>query len=215
MLDLKFAPLLRTSSTRSNTIQIIKEPTLVHSLPVLSRLWNNNIAVKREDKTSGRYGGNKVRNLEFLLGDAIAKQKSEVIAIAPLGSNFIAALSSQCASIGLPLRVFHFTTPARSQLISSQAAFSKVQPGTQLITHDSPGIRSLLAASIKFAVAQSISTASYVMPVGGSSKLGALGHVNAAFEFASQVAAGEAREPDLIYVGAGTCGTYAGLMVGF
>lgn len=44
---------------------------------------------------------------------------------------------------------------------------------------------------------------------------GALGHLNAALELAEQVRAGEVPKPDAIVVGAGTCGTMAGLTAGF
>lgn len=50
---------------------------------------------------------------------------------------------------------------------------------------------------------------------GGSSVTGALGHLNAALELAEQVRAGEIPQPDVIVVGAGTCGTMAGLTAGF
>ena len=50
---------------------------------------------------------------------------------------------------------------------------------------------------------------------GGSSVTGALGHLNAALELVEQVRAGEIPKPDAIVVGAGTCGTMAGLTAGF
>ncbi len=50
---------------------------------------------------------------------------------------------------------------------------------------------------------------------GGSSVTGALGHLNAALELAEQVRAGEIPQPDVIVVGAGSCGTMAGLTAGF
>jgi D-cysteine desulfhydrase len=50
--------------------------------------------------------------------------------------------------------------------------------------------------------------------MGGSSPLGAVGYVNAAFELKAQILRGEIPEPDYIYVAAGSMGTAAGLILG-
>ena len=54
----------------------------------------------------------------------------------------------------------------------------------------------------------------YLIPVGGSSPVGALGFVNAGFELRGQIEAGEVPEPKAIYVPLGTMGTAAGLLLG-
>jgi D-cysteine desulfhydrase len=53
------------------------------------------------------------------------------------------------------------------------------------------------------------------VPIGGSTPLGALGHVNAALELAEQVAAGELPLPRTVVVPLGSGGTAAGLVAGF
>ena len=52
------------------------------------------------------------------------------------------------------------------------------------------------------------------IPGGGSSPLGIVGYVNAAFELRDQIAAGAMPEPDLIYLAMGSMGTSSGLMLG-
>jgi D-cysteine desulfhydrase len=54
----------------------------------------------------------------------------------------------------------------------------------------------------------------YFIMVGGSSRLGCVGHVSAAVELADQLANAGAEDPDLLFVPLGTCGTAAGLIVG-
>jgi D-cysteine desulfhydrase len=54
----------------------------------------------------------------------------------------------------------------------------------------------------------------YLIAPGGSSPLGVLGYVEAAFEIAAQVAAGAMPEPDTVVVPVGSCGTMAGLVLG-
>src|SRR5262249_41428781 len=48
----------------------------------LSDLW-----VKRDDQTSTHYGGNKVRQLEFLLAAAQRRQAGRVVVLGPVGSH--------------------------------------------------------------------------------------------------------------------------------
>jgi D-cysteine desulfhydrase len=53
------------------------------------------------------------------------------------------------------------------------------------------------------------------IPMGGSTPLGMLGHVNAALELAEQVSRGEMPAPERVVVPFGTGGTSAGLALGF
>jgi 1-aminocyclopropane-1-carboxylate deaminase/D-cysteine desulfhydrase-like pyridoxal-dependent ACC family enzyme len=55
---------------------------------------------------------------------------------------------------------------------------------------------------------------SYSIAAGGSSTLGVLGHINAVFELQAQIERKEIPAPSTIIVGAGTCGTMAGLLAG-
>ena len=54
----------------------------------------------------------------------------------------------------------------------------------------------------------------YEIPAGGSSPLGAMGYVNAAFELKEQIDKGVIAEPCAIVVALGTMGTAAGLLLG-
>jgi D-cysteine desulfhydrase len=54
----------------------------------------------------------------------------------------------------------------------------------------------------------------YFIMVGGTSRLGCIGHVSAALELARQIAGGAIPEPEILFVPLGTCGTAAGLIAG-
>jgi D-cysteine desulfhydrase len=54
----------------------------------------------------------------------------------------------------------------------------------------------------------------YPLPPGGSTPLGCVGYVQAAFELSDQIAAGELPEPSHVVVALGTGGTAAGLLAG-
>jgi D-cysteine desulfhydrase len=54
----------------------------------------------------------------------------------------------------------------------------------------------------------------YFIYPGGPGTLGVLGYVNAAFEIQAQWAAMGGRKPEAVFVAAGSCGTFAGLLLG-
>lgn len=196
-----------------NKVILINHPTPVERLSRVAAEWKvPQLFVKREDHTEALYGGNKVRNLEFLLGDAIQKKAAKILAIAPFGSNFIAALAAQSMRVGIPVNVMHFVAEKNLQ-IELHASFSKTCKA-KLSMHSEHYLGSLSFAALNFVVRKMLEPNVYTMPVGGSSAIGALGHVQAAIELAEQIKRDEIAEPDFLFVGVGTCGTMAGLQVG-
>jgi D-cysteine desulfhydrase len=190
----------------------LADRTPVGRLAVAGRRWGHDqLFVKREDRTAPVYGGNKVRNLEFILGEALARRVSRILTVAPLGSNFVAALAAQASRVGLGVEVEHFV-PVRSHQIDTHANFSAAA-GASLSLDG--GRRGAVVAAGAEALRLATSGDTFWCAPGGSSVTGALGHLNAALELAEQVRAGEIPQPDVIVVGAGTCGTMAGLTAGF
>lgn len=60
-----------------------------------------NFFIKRDDQSSGVYGGNKVRKLEFLLADAKKKKASKLITIGAVVSNHVLATSIFGQKLGM------------------------------------------------------------------------------------------------------------------
>ncbi len=194
--------------------QLIAAPTPVHRLRTFGQSHGIEVWTKREDQTDSRaYGGNKVRNLEFILGAARAAGADRVLTCAPFGSNFVAALSAQAPKLGIQTEVHHFFAPlnaqtnAHARYSQSRSAELHRHPGSLFpslaLTYTHATLRRALLGSRAFTIAE-----------GGSSPLGTLGHLNAYLEFVGQVRRGVAPRPDVIFVGAGTCGTIAGLLAG-
>ena len=70
-------------------VSLALTPTPLHEAPRLARaIGLNRLFIKRDDLTGLAFGGNKTRNLEFRMADAVAK-KADV---------FIAGLESQSNS---------------------------------------------------------------------------------------------------------------------
>jgi len=57
--------------------------------------------VKRDDRTSALYGGNKVRKLDYLLGQALAEKYSTVLTFGAYGSNHALATAVHARRLGL------------------------------------------------------------------------------------------------------------------
>ncbi len=76
-------------------------PTPLEPLPRISELLGVSIFVKRDDLTGLAFGGNKVRHLEFGLGQAISEGCDVVINSAAVQSNYCRQTAAACAKLGL------------------------------------------------------------------------------------------------------------------
>ncbi|WP_248960640.1 D-cysteine desulfhydrase family protein [Sphaerisporangium perillae] len=76
-------------------------PTPLDDCPNLSRELGRTISIKRDDCTGLAFGGNKVRQHEFMLADAIAAGADCVIQGSAAQSNHSRQLAAACARLGL------------------------------------------------------------------------------------------------------------------
>lgn len=168
--------------------------------------------IKRDDLSAARYGGNKVRKLEFLLGDALRRGAREVMTFGCAGSNHATATALYARQLGL--RGISMLLPQPNARSVRRNLLLSYRNGAEI--HVYKNMRSLEAGVILQHVRHVLATGKrpYFIPPGGSSPLGAVGYVNAAFELRDQMESGLIPEPDAIYVAAGTSGTAVGLMLG-
>ncbi|NIA12434.1 MAG: pyridoxal-phosphate dependent enzyme [Nitrospiraceae bacterium] len=168
--------------------------------------------VKRDDVSGKRYGGNKIRKLEFLLGQACADGAAEVMTFGCAGSNHATATAVYAQQVGLRSISMLLPQPnarsVRRNLLLSYHCGAELHAFEKVATCDARVQAELKRHRVETGKEPA------VIPAGGSSALGSVGYVNAALELAGQVARGEMAKPDIVYVAAGTCGTAAGLMVG-
>ena len=96
-----FEQLDRLPRTRLGT-----SPTPLEGLPNLSRRFGGaNLFVKRDDCTGLAFGGNKVRQLEFYLGEALANRADTVLITGAVQSNFVRSAAAACATLGIECHV--------------------------------------------------------------------------------------------------------------
>lgn len=197
-------------------------PTPVDQLPELAEeLGMMRLMVKRDDLTSPVYGGNKVRKLEFLLGQAVADGCKSVITYGAYGSNH--ALATAVHSRALGLEPHAVLSPQEPGPFAGATLRAHAGLGTVLYPVDGwDGAREAVRAKAELAERDGVEPC--VIPMGGTSALGTIGYVDAAIELVDQLRelnAGidasdisEYYRPDVIYVAAGTLGTAIGLAIG-
>ncbi len=178
--------------------------------------------VKRDDLTNATYGGNKVRKLEFLLGQAQAQGRTTVLTFGAYGSNHALATAVHARALGLePHVVLSPQAPG-----PFAAATLRAHAALDTVIHPIDGWDGRREAVLaKQELARRDGVEPYIIPMGGTNSLGAVGYVNAAFEVAAQVreldlgvisfALGDFVAPDVVYVAGGTLGTAVGLAIGF
>ena len=158
------------------------------------------------------YGGNKPRKLEFVLADALRRKSKTVLTTGAIGTNHGLATALYGAQVGLHvglLLTYEEPGPDTSrQLLRMAAAGADIY-----YTRN----HAFTLASAPYFIARywlRDRRRPYILGPGGSSAMGALGFVNAGFELAAQVAAGELPEPRSIVIPVGTGATLAGLLAG-
>ena len=76
-------------------------PTPIEHLARLSRELGVEVFVKRDDLTGLGFGGNKIRQLEFYFGAALAQGADTVLITGAVQSNYVRAAAAAAAKLGL------------------------------------------------------------------------------------------------------------------
>ena len=174
--------------------------------PLLDAAPGGTLWLKRDDLSSAGVGGNKVRALEFLLGRV--RPGDRVLTIGGEGSTHVLATAYHASRLGASTEAirWHHDMNDVARIVAGRARALCMQVTTT---------RSIVGAAIRVAWRRSTDRRVHWIPMGGSSPLGTLGHVNAALELACQIRDGLLPTPRQVVVPLGTGGTAAGLALGF
>ena len=197
-------------AARYAPLDLAELPTPVRVLPELADTWGlSAFFVKDDAVTSAAYGGTKVRALEWLLGAARRAGRQGVVTIGPWGSHHAVATATFARKSGLGCRLVLFPQPdgpevawARTHLPELAACHWSGWLGFPL--------RLLAARSRRLGA-----TRPFPIAAGGTSPVGVLGAAEGALEVAYAIRVGTMPCPDDVIVAAGSCGTAAGLLLGF
>jgi L-cysteate sulfo-lyase len=181
----------------------------------LSRLLDGpNIWVKRDDCTGLAGGGNKTRKLEFLMADAEQQGADTIITQGAVQSNHARQTAAIAAKLGYEcyLLLENRTGSDDPDFLANgnvllddiyNARLSDFPAGTDMNQEMLSLSEELRAAGKK----------PYIIPGGGSNRIGALGYVNAAYELVGQCN-DQGLKVDHIVHATGSTGTQAGLVTG-
>jgi 1-aminocyclopropane-1-carboxylate deaminase/D-cysteine desulfhydrase-like pyridoxal-dependent ACC family enzyme len=166
-----------------------------------SELW-----IKRDDRTSDVYGGNKVRKLERILGEAVDRGARRIVTVGAAGSHHVLATAYFGRRAGLEVEAVLVPQPY------GERALAVMRAALGLGLRAFP-VRSW--ASAPWAIARRVARGARYVPLGGSSISGSMAYVDAARELVVQVRRGELPAPDVCVVALGSGGTASGLAAGF
>jgi D-cysteine desulfhydrase family pyridoxal phosphate-dependent enzyme len=161
--------------------------------------------VKRDDAIPFAFGGNKVRKLPYVIAEALAQGADTIITCGGVQSNHARATTAAAVKYGLmPVLVANGTLPDRA---SGNALLDQLM-GAEVHYVSSREARApamaMLAESLRAAGRRP-----YIVPLGASTPLGALGYVRAVEELLEQGV-----RPDVIVHACSSGGTTAGLAAG-
>jgi D-cysteine desulfhydrase len=184
-------------------------PTPLHLLPNLTkRLGGPQLWIKRDDQTGLATGGNKTRKLEFLLGDALEQDANLLMTVGAPQSNHARQTAAAAARAGLRSILVLRGAPQTDRtgnILIDDLIGAEVRWAGDRSPHD---LMKTIAEVMKSKGARP-----YLIPLGGSNDIGAVGYVTAMQELLDQASALNVKFDAMVFA-TSSGGTQAGLVVG-
>lgn len=124
--------------------------------------------IKRDDQTGASLTGNKVRKLEFLLSDALAKGANTIISCGMATSNHCRSTAIACAKLGLECHLLLTNLGTDITFDSGNVVLSSAA-GAKMYQVDSEGVDEKMAKLAK--QLKSEGKKPYTIPRGGSNDI--------------------------------------------
>lgn len=194
-------------------LELLGAPTPLEHLPRLSDYLGRDIFIKRDDFTPVAMGGNKLRKLEFLAADALREGADVLLTAGAIQSNHVRQTAAVAARLGLKcvaLLENPIGTHAENYLSNGNRLLLDLMNAEVIMVDALHNPTEQLAEEATRLEAQGFRP--YIVPVGGSNALGALGYVECAQEIAHQSEG--VVDFAAVVVASGSAGTHAGLAVG-
>ncbi len=198
-------------------IQLANTPTPLQKMDRLSQQAGVEIFFKRDDFTGSELSGNKIRKLEFILADALAKGADTVITCGGAQSNHCRAAALAAVKAGLSsLLLLRAGDPANPPALSGNILLDRLA-GSEIVWITPEQYRA--RDEIFEREAQRLRSQGhkpFIIPEGGSTALGAWGYVAGMEELAADLKRldGGHVKPTTVICATGSGGTTAGLALG-
>lgn len=168
------------------------------------------ILVKRDDLTGLETSGNKIRKLEYVIADAVAKGAKSLVTHGGFQSNHCRATAAIAARLGLRSRLILRAPedPGNDGNLFLDRLF-----GARISLHSHAEYNERRAALVDQAMAEERDggRTPYFFPVGASIPLGCWGYIRCMHEILAQLPAGQAVD---VFAPVSSSGTIAGLILG-
>jgi L-cysteate sulfo-lyase len=201
-------------------VELMTRPTPIQRLGRVEEAMGDalrgvRLFAKRDDVMGLGGGGNKLRKLEFLMGDALSQGADTVITIGGRQSNHARLTAAAAARLGLRCELM-LAQMVPLQDRDYQHSGNILLDGLFGATiHDLPAeTNALEQANERAAQLSAEGQCVYVAPSGGSSPIGCLGYAVCALEILEQSRSMGVKF-DQVIVPNGSSGTHAGLAAGF
>jgi D-cysteine desulfhydrase family pyridoxal phosphate-dependent enzyme len=198
---------VRDALSRFSTLPLVPVPSLVESMPRLSAALGGGprLLIKRDDAIAFGCGGNKVRKLAFVAADAQARGADTLITAGGVQSNHARATAAVAAKLGMrAVLVANGSPPERP----SGNALLDALLGAEVVYVASRDERTPMMEDLAGRL-RADGRRPYIIPIGASIPLGALGFVQAIAELVDQI-----DPPDFIFHSTSSGGTQGGLIAG-
>ncbi|UZJ60691.1 D-cysteine desulfhydrase [Pseudomonas sp. KU26590] len=203
--------MIKQQLARFNRLELLVGPTPFEKLERLSTWAGRDIYVKRDDITPLAMGGNKLRKLEYLAADALAQGCDTLITAGAIQSNHVRQTAALAARLGLgcvALLENPIATDDSNYLGNgNRLLLDLFDAKVELVENLDNAEEQLQALASRLRLS---GKKPYLVPIGGSNALGALGYVQAGFELAEQI-----KQSGLsfaaVVLASGSAGTHSGL----
>ena len=203
--------MLRQALAHFPRLELIPSATPLEHLPRLSQYLGREIWIKRDDLTPLALGGNKARKLEYLAADALAQGADVLVTAGAIQSNHVRQTAAVAARLGLGCLAL-LENPigtADSNYLTNGNRLLLDLFGTDV--EQVPNLDN--ADELLQAACERLRAAGrrpYLVPIGGSNALGALGYVRAGLELAEQMQR-SGQDFAAVLLASGSAGTHSGL----
>ncbi|MEG1042554.1 MAG: D-cysteine desulfhydrase [Pseudomonas sp.] len=197
--------------SRFNRLDLLGAPTPLQKLQRLSAWTGRDIYVKRDDCTPLALGGNKLRKLEYLAADALSKGADTLVTAGAIQSNHVRQTAALAAQLGLNC-VALLENPINTDSLNYQGNGNRLllelfDAKVELVDNLDNADELLQALAVRL---HASGRKPYIVPIGGSNALGALGYVRAGLELAEQIKESGQHFAGVV-LASGSAGTHSGL----
>jgi D-cysteine desulfhydrase len=194
-------------------ISLAQLPTPVVEAPRLAkRAGVIRLLIKRDDLTGLEVSGNKIRKLEYVIADAIAKKADTLVTHGGFQSNHCRATAAAGARLGLRVRMFLREPVDTKPPANDGNLFFDHLFGADVSLHAVSEYNDRAALIDRVMSAErSAGRSPYFFPVGASVPIGCWGYIRCMHELRSQFSPAEKLD---LFVPLSSGGTYAGCVLG-